>query len=62
MSIKKAFRAAIGLGLVTAPLALVGCDDTSKPAAPAAGAPATTPAPGGPKDAPKPAPTPEKKP
>ena len=33
MSITKAFRAALTLGVVTAPLALIGCDD-STPATP----------------------------
>jgi hypothetical protein len=48
MSITKAFRAALALCLVAAPLALVGCDD-------AASTPATSPAPaaGKPAEAPK---------
>jgi hypothetical protein len=64
MSITKAFRATLALGLVSAPLALVGCDDAaSTPATPpaAAGKPAEAPkAPDAAKPAPAPAPT-EKK-
>ncbi len=59
MSITKAFRAALTLGVVSAPLALVGCDDTAS-TPPAAGTPAAKPEPGPAKgpDAAKPAPAP----
>ncbi len=65
MSITKAFRAALALCLVSAPLALVGCDDASSTTPPAAGgAPAAKPAdtakPAEVKPAPAPAPA-EKK-
>ena len=56
MTITKALRTAFGIALITAPMALVGCDDSaSKPPAPAA-APAAPSAPG--KET-KPAPAPD---
>ena len=68
MSISKSFRAALALGVVTAPLTLVGCDDaastpaTSPTPAPVGGA--AKPAEAAPKapDAAKPAAPAEKKP
>jgi hypothetical protein len=60
MSITKAFRAALTLGVVSAPLALIGCDDAAS-TAPASGTPAAKPAepgPAKPGEAPKPAPAP----
>ena len=52
MSIKQSLRLVLGLIVVAAPLAFIGCDE-SKPAAPAAGAAAApAAAPGAPGEAP----------